>query len=29
MASDTATPLNTYLPPASFVQGAAVSGMAG
>jgi acetyl-CoA synthetase len=28
MASD-ATPLNTYLPPASFVQGAAVSGMAG
>ena len=29
MASDAATPLNTYLPPASFVQGAAVSGMEG
>ena len=29
MASDAATPPNTYLPPASFVQGAAVSGMAG
>ena len=28
MAGD-ATPLNTYLPPASFVQGAAVSGMEG
>jgi acetyl-CoA synthetase len=28
MASD-ATPLNTYLPPASFVKGAAVSGMEG